>query len=71
MGFLGNLFGGNDRQLAETKYSGRESASQSAARARSAGHRNGGATRAARRGQSWEDSDRAQDKRGTWYRPAR
>jgi hypothetical protein len=58
MGRLGNLFGGNDRQLAKTKYPDRESASQTAARARSAGHRNGGARRAARAGQAWEDGDR-------------
>lgn len=58
MGFLGDLFGGNDRQLAETKYAGRESASDSAARSRRTSHRNGGATRAARAGQAWEDSDR-------------
>lgn len=59
MSFLGRIFGGgNDRELAETKYAGRESASQSAARSRRQGHRNGGATRAARAGQAWEDADR-------------
>jgi hypothetical protein len=71
MGRLSGLFGGNDRQLAETKYAGRESASQTAARARRNSHRNGGARRAARDGQAWEDRDRAQDNRGTWYRAAR
>jgi hypothetical protein len=39
MGRLGNLFGGNDRQLAKTKYPDRESASQTAARKRREGHR--------------------------------
>jgi hypothetical protein len=68
---LGRLFGGgNDRQLAATKYAGRESASDSAARGRRTSHRNSGANRAARKGQAWEDRDRKQDKRGTWYRPA-
>ena len=59
MSLLGRLFGGgNDRQLAATKYAGRESASDSAARGRRAGHRNGGAKRAARAGQAWEAADR-------------
>lgn len=39
MGLFSNLFGGNDRQLAETKYAGRESASDRAARRRREGHR--------------------------------
>jgi hypothetical protein len=39
MGFLSNLFGGNDRQLAETRYAGRESASAEASRKRREGHR--------------------------------
>ncbi|MEU5596643.1 hypothetical protein [Streptomyces sp. NPDC020298] len=30
-----------------------------------------GARRAAAQGQAWEDRDRAQDRRGGWYRPAR
>lgn len=68
---MGWFFGSNDRQLAETKYADRESATESAGRARRSGHRNGGARRAARDGQDWEDRDRAQDKRGTWYRAAR
>ena len=59
MSLLGRLFGGgNDRQLAATRYAGRESASDSAARSRRAGHRNSGAKRAARAGQAWEDADR-------------
>lgn len=56
MGFLGRIFGGgNDRELAETKYAGRESASASAARSRRNGHKRSGATKAARAGQAWED----------------
>jgi hypothetical protein len=39
MGLFSSLFGGNDRQLAETKYAGRESASDRAARRRREGHR--------------------------------
>ena len=59
MGLLGRIFGGgNDRELAETKYAGRESASAKAARGRREGHRRGGATRAARAGQAWEDNAR-------------
>lgn len=50
--------GGNDRELAETKYAGRESATAKAARGRREGHRRGGATKAARRGEAWEDRDR-------------
>lgn len=34
-------------------------------------HKTTGAARAARQGQAWEDEDRDQDRRGTWYRPAR
>ncbi|MCX4705669.1 hypothetical protein [Streptomyces sp. NBC_01373] len=34
-------------------------------------HKTSGARRADRSGQEWEDRDRAQDRRGTWYRPAR
>ncbi|MEV0691797.1 hypothetical protein [Streptomyces sp. NPDC050388] len=30
-----------------------------------------GARQAGREGQAWEDRDRAQDRRGHWYRPAR
>lgn len=70
MGFLDRLLG-NDHERAKTRYAGRESATESAARARSAAHRNRGATRADRKGQAWDAKDRAQDKRGTWYRAAR
>jgi hypothetical protein len=64
MGRLGNfvrsLAPGDDRQLAADLSTQRR-----------ASHRSRGAARAARAGQGWEDRDRAQDKRGTWYRPAR
>ena len=56
--FARSLVGGSDRTLAESSYSGRESASDSAARGRRAGHRSGGAKRAARAGQAWEAADR-------------
>lgn len=69
MGWLFNR--GNDRDLAATRYEGRESATASAARTRRDRHHSSGATRAARQGQQWEDRDRQQDRRGTWYRPAR
>ncbi|NED73355.1 hypothetical protein G3I51_13580 [Streptomyces sp. SID9944] len=68
MGFLDRLLG-NDQQRA-TQYAGRESASDRAARQRRTGHRRS-ATKAARQGQAWEDQDRAQDRKGIWYRPAR
>ncbi len=34
-------------------------------------HKSIGARAADRQGQAWEDRDRAQDRRGGWYRPAR
>ncbi|MEU8968129.1 hypothetical protein AB0D11_02440 [Streptomyces monashensis] len=61
---------GNDRKLAETKYAGRQSATDAAAEQRRRGHRRSiGRTAAA--GQAWEDRDRQQDRKGRWYRPAR
>jgi hypothetical protein len=48
---------GSDRKLAETKYAGRESASQQAARSRRQGHRRS-ILGTARAGQAWEDTDR-------------
>ncbi|MGW9029131.1 hypothetical protein ACWGQ5_34380 [Streptomyces sp. NPDC055722] len=57
MGFLSWLAGGNDRQLAETRYAGRESASARAARRRREGHRRSIA-KAARQGEAWEQRDR-------------
>lgn len=71
MGAFSWLRGGNDRELAATQYKGRESASDRAARRRRERHHSGSATRAAREGQAWEDRDRAQDRRGPWYRTAR
>jgi hypothetical protein len=59
MGFLGWLLGsGNDHELAETKYARHESASNKNARQRREKHNRTGATRAARKGQAWEDADR-------------
>lgn len=64
MAFFGLI--GNDRKMAASDYSGRESASDRKARketersaSRRAGHRTGGAQRAARQGQAWEDSTRS------------
>ncbi|MFI5629167.1 hypothetical protein ACIA8E_07265 [Streptomyces sp. NPDC051664] len=62
---FGWLTGGNDRELAETKYAGRESASEKAARKQKTKDR---ATRArdvraaARAGQAWEDEDRRRER---------
>jgi hypothetical protein len=67
--FLDRLLG-NDRQLAATKYAGRESATDRAARSRRQGHRRN-TTQAARQGQAWEDRDRAQERGSRWYRAAR
>lgn len=39
MGLLDRLLGGNDRQLAQTKYAGRESATERAARRRRENYR--------------------------------
>ncbi|MFF4834080.1 hypothetical protein [Streptomyces sp. NPDC001315] len=60
---------GGDRQLAETRYAGRESASETAAKARRQAYKRN-VTKTARKGQAWEDRDRQQDRRGRWYRPA-
>jgi hypothetical protein len=61
MAILGWLLGGNDRELAATKYAGRQSATNRAAgkaAKRTARnllrHHNGGAARAAATGQRWE-----------------
>lgn len=63
MSWLDRLFG-NDHERAATQYEGRESASESAGRKRREGHRRGGATKAARRGQAWEDRDRLDEHYG-------
>ncbi|MEU5431020.1 hypothetical protein AB0H73_36200 [Streptomyces olivoreticuli] len=59
------LFGlfGNDKKLANSTYSGRESASDQAARKRREGHRRN-VTAADRQGQAWEDAQRARQDRG-------
>lgn len=61
MGAFAWLRGGNDRELAADMRA-------ADSRRNRAGHRNGGARRAARAGQAWEDRDRAGDRRGGWYR---
>ena len=60
----------DDHKLAAEKYTGRESATSRAQRRaaeksaqRRANYRNGGATRAARAGQAWEDAGRAAEYR--------
>ena len=69
MGFLDRLFG-DDHARAADQYAGRETASDRAARKRREKyHRN--VHKAAAKGQAWEDRDRAGDRRGGWYRPAR
>jgi hypothetical protein len=60
MGLFGRLLG-NDQQRAATKYAGRESATQQAARGRRQGHRRS-ILGTARAGQAWEDQDRAYER---------
>lgn len=55
----------SDRELAETKYAGRQSASERAAQQRRQSHRRRGAQQAAEQGQAWEDRDRR--RRGTSF----
>ena len=69
MSFLDRLFP-DDHKAAE-KYAGRESATSRAQRRaevkaarRRVSHRNGGALRAARAGQAWEDNDRYRERYG-------
>lgn len=57
MGLFSWLGGGDDRQLADTQYSGRESASDKATRKRREGHRSSIAKTAAK-GERWEQQDR-------------
>lgn len=52
---------GADRQLADKKYQGRESATQQAARTRRQSHRRS-LLGTARAGQAWEDQDRQQER---------
>ncbi|MGW3274839.1 hypothetical protein ACWDFH_25710 [Streptomyces kronopolitis] len=65
MAFFGVV--GNDRTLASTTYSGRESASERAARRRRQGHHRS-AVAADRQGQAWADAERARQDRGSWWR---
>lgn len=58
----GWLVPGRDHELARTRYAGRESASDQAARKRREGHRSSGAQKAAREGQEWTD------RRSNWAR---
>lgn len=54
---MGWLFG-NDRNLAETKYAGREAASETAARKRRESHRRKGIAKAEKSARKWEAADR-------------
>jgi hypothetical protein len=74
MGAFSWLLGGNDRELARTQYSERESATDRAARRgrspRSAtfGAPSRNSREAARRGQAWEDADRQRHTTTSWFR---
>ncbi|MFI1165617.1 hypothetical protein ACH4UM_18880 [Streptomyces sp. NPDC020801] len=57
MGLLDRLLG-NDHQRAATKYAGRESATDRAARQRRENHRRRGIAKAARQAEKWEQQDR-------------
>lgn len=58
MSLLGRLLGGNDHQLAATKYAGREAASTAAARKRRENHRSKGIAKAEKAARKWEAADR-------------
>lgn len=58
-GFVRTLLPGDDVELAATLSAKRR-----------AGHRRS-IPKAAAQGQAWEDRDRAQDRKGPWYRAAR
>lgn len=71
------LFGlfGNDREMAATRYAGRESATARKQRKeaerhvrRVIRHKTTGATRSARKGQAWEDADRWHEQYGRFSR---
>ncbi|MFF3735175.1 hypothetical protein ACFYXM_34120 [Streptomyces sp. NPDC002476] len=64
MAFFGLI--GNDQKLAQ-EYSGRESASAQTARKRREGHHRNAAA-ADQQGQAWEDTQRARQNRGGWWR---
>lgn len=59
---IDSLIGGHDHELAE-RYADQESATERASRKRREGHRLQ-IPEAARRGQTWEDADRARERRG-------
>ncbi|MEW1551486.1 hypothetical protein [Streptomyces tsukubensis] len=61
MAFFGLI--GNDRRMAETVYSDRESASERTARKRRAAHQRAART-ADRQGQAWEDTERRRQDSG-------
>jgi len=74
MGALSWLFGGNDHELAETQYEGRESASDRAARRERAprsstfGRPSRNNREAAREGQEWEDDLWRHIPKTAWFR---
>lgn len=70
MGAFSWLRPGRDHELAATQYADQESASVTAAR-KDRERRSNRATKAARRGQKWDAKDRAQDRKGPWYKAAR
>ena len=61
---LGGLLGGNDRELAATKYADRASATDTARAARRAGHHRA-AQRADAQGAAWEAGERRKDR---WWK---
>ncbi|MGV9315185.1 hypothetical protein ACWDR0_23825 [Streptomyces sp. NPDC003691] len=61
MAFFGLI--GNDRRMAASTYSDRESASERASRRRRAAHHRAAKT-ADRQGQAWEDTERRRQDRG-------
>jgi hypothetical protein len=68
MGAFSWLRGGNDHQLAATRYADRESASDRAA-SKTFGKPDRTSRDAARRGQAWEDTDRQRTGSTTsWFR---
>ncbi|MFE2311646.1 hypothetical protein ACFXC8_00345 [Streptomyces sp. NPDC059441] len=69
MGFLDRRLKAANPYASNPSTKDREKAARKAAKE---GRRTGSlrsVTRAARAGQAWEDADRAQDRKGPWYRP--
>jgi hypothetical protein len=58
MGVFSWLIGGNDRQLAESRYAGRQSATDRASQKRRQSYRDKGISRAEKRARRWEETDR-------------